>query len=172
MLNLNYSIHHSLFSHELIKDLKGNQRRCTVIIWSMIIHFYRHSEDHNCWFYQRQWCEDWGFHQRDARAAIRFLIDNNMIKQVSAYQRTTHKPAVYTVDTGCVHIVHKLYPQWTKAVSTVDTVNNNKKLLKGKQDSFMKSLPPHQQKQYAAAVEREGPEKAKAMVLKMISNAS
>lgn len=157
MKNLNYSVHHELFNEEIVQDLKGNHRRCTVIIWSMIMHFSHHVGKYQ--FYQKQWCKDWGFHQRDAREAIKTLINNKMIKVIVPYCRVTQSGAVYTTDTGCVHIERKLYPNKTKAVSTVDKVNNNKIIIKGSSDSFFKNLPPNiaqsAQKQLDSGIPKE-----------------
>lgn len=139
MKNFNYSVHHELFKEEIVQDLKGNHRRCTVMIWSMIIHFTHHTGKFQFW--QKQWCQDWGFHQRDARQAIKTLLDNKKIKVIVPYCRKTSQGAVYTTDTGSVHIARNLYPKETKPVSTVDKVNNNKKIIKGQSHSFLENVP-------------------------------
>ena len=161
-MRINYSVHHSLLDHEIIKELKGNKKRITWQVWCMIMHISHHTKSESCTFYQRQWAKDMGYGQQHVREAVQHLLKNKMIKLLVPYCRKTQTGAVYTMDTACIQIATKLYPKGHRAVSQVDKVNNINN-IKGELDSFLKSNPQYQ-KMYQSAIEREGIERARKMI--------
>lgn len=165
-MRINYSVHHELLDHEIIKDLKGGKKRIAWQVLCMIMHISYHTKDKSCTFYQRQWADDMGYGQQHVREALKYLMKHKMIKMLIPYSRKNQTAAVYTMDTGCVQIANKLYTKSSKAVSQVDTVNNIKN-IKRDLDSFLESKPQYK-KMYLAAVEREGVEKARDMLLKLV----
>ena len=165
-MKINYSVHHSLLDHEIIKELKGNKKRITWQVWCMIMHLSHHTQSKSCTFYQRQFASDMGYGQQHVREAVKHLLKHKMIKQLVPYCRKTQTGAVYTMDTACVQIAIKLYPNGHRAVSQVDKVNNINN-IKGELDSFLKSNPDYE-KMYLAAIDREGPEKARELMQKVM----
>ena len=161
-MKVNYSVHHSLLDHEIIKDLKGNKKRITWQVWCMIMHISHHTQSKSCTFYQRQWAKDMGYGQQHVREAVQYLIKHKMIKLLIPYCRKARTGAVYNMDTACVQIATKLYPNGHRPVSQVDKVNNINN-IKRDMDSFLESNPEYK-KQYLAAIKREGPEKAREMI--------
>jgi len=165
-MNINYSVHHSLLDHEIIKELKGNKKRITWQVWCMIMHLSHHTQSKSCTFYQRQFASDMGYGQQHVREAVKHLLKHKMIKQLVPYCRKTQTGAVYTMDTACVQIAIKLYPNGHRPVSQVDKVNNINNIKKD-MDSFLESNPI-MKKQYLAAIDREGPEKARELIQKVM----
>tara|TARA_R100000734_G_scaffold14965_1_gene11093 strand:- start:30 stop:371 length:342 start_codon:yes stop_codon:yes gene_type:complete len=107
-----------------------------------------------------------GYGQQHVREAIKHLLKHGMIKQLVPYCRIQKTGAVYTMDTACVQIATKLYPNGHRAVSQVDKVNNiNNK--KGDVDSFLESNPNYKNS-YLAAIKREGHDKAREMIQKVM----
>ena len=165
-MKVNYSVHHSLLDHEIIKDLKGNKKRITWQVWCMIMHLSHHTQSKSCTFYQRQFASDMGYGQQHVREAVKHLLKHKMIKQLVPYCRKTQTGAVYTMDTACVQIAIKLYPNGHRPVSQVDKVNNINNIKKD-MDSFLESNPT-MKKQYLAAIEREGIDKARELIEKVM----
>ncbi len=121
-MRINYSVHHELLDHEIIKDLKGGKKRIAWQVLCMIMHISYHTKDKSCTFYQRQWADDMGYGQQHVREALKYLMKHKMIKMLIPYSRKNQTAAVYTMDTGCIQIANKLYnkkqqklyPRWTR----------------------------------------------------------
>ena len=134
MKNLNYHVNHNDLKLEGLEKLKAPSRIAAWLIYSNIKHFSLSNVGY-CDVYQSKWATDLGLDARTISKAIKWLLDNQYIKLIKAYQREGNQPARYCI--GSKKVLH-----WKQKGTALETgVNNYKIIIKQKDDDFNKSHP-------------------------------
>jgi hypothetical protein len=147
-MNLNYNVNHALFNHEALSSLSNKPRIITWLVWSQLIHLCWHREDKQWAFRQGDFCRDLMISESTCASALKYLIDQGLIKLVKPYSKTGNQPGIYALKGASIRIAQNQYQKQGKPVSPRDRVNKLNKFIRDESD--LSIISPNKKEEDAA----------------------